>query len=199
MTAIDLGAHRRTIATVAAFVVLTAMLGWTYVHAQQSSASFSDIEEIPDNSLGAGTVVVVVGERSSIFEVDNMAPGDRALGVLEIVNDGTLPFRFLASATVTEGRLADELDVIAWRSTTSCGDSPPAGAATWAPLTDPPATVVAGPVGARRGRLGPGSSMLICLAAELPLSTSNDVQAQRLEFGVTIDAEHDVAASETSP
>ena len=109
----------------------------------------------------------------------------------------TLPFRFTLSASTDGSQLGDVLELVAWTGAATCTPAPPTSAARWWPLgassPDPETGRVATPTS---GALAPGESSLLCMRAELPLSAPSSVQGQRLDLLVTVDAEHDVAASE---
>jgi hypothetical protein len=171
------------------------MLTWTWTTIQSSSANFADTEQFAGNRLGAGTVDIAVGDDTVGFAAVNMAAGDVATGHLEVSNGGTLPLRFVLSASTGGGPLDDVLELVAWTGTSSCPSIPPDSADRWLPLTaaSPESDVSATPAS---GELGPGESSLLCMRAVLPLSAPNSIQGQRFDMVLRVDAEHDIAATE---
>ena len=181
----------------ALFLGALGVLAWTWTATERSSAAFADSEVFSGNHLGAGTVDISIGDDTVRFAAVNMAAGDVATGQLDLINGGTLPFRFTLSASTDGSQLGDVLELVAWTGAATCTPAPPTSAARWWPLgassLDPETGRLATPTS---GALAPGASSLLCMRAELPLSAPSSVQGQRLDLLVTVDAEHDVAASE---
>jgi hypothetical protein len=172
------------------FIAAAGFLVWTWLGIDRSSASFADRQEFGTNHLGAGTVDVAFGDDTVAFAAVNMAPGDVADGRLEVVNRGTLAFRYSLSSTVADGPLLGVLDLVAWRGDGDCAELPPVGAVEWRPLVD--AAGVAEVSSPTLGRLAPGTSQLLCLSASLPISAPNRFQGERLQFVVSVAAVQDV-------
>lgn len=200
-------AHRWAWSGVVLALLVAALvaLGWTWITLERSSASFADREVFAGNHLGAGTVDIAVGDDTIGFAAANMAAGDVATGRLEVVNGGTLPVRFVLSASSNGGPLLDVLEVVAWRGTQGCASAPPESAPRWHPLqepvpdldspaSDPPSDPPPGSSLAHR--LAPGETSLLCLRGELPLTASSAAQGQRLDLLLTVTAVHDIAATD---
>ena len=182
----------------ALFLGALGVLAWTWTATQRSSAAFADSEVFSGNHLGAGTVDISIGDDTVRFAAVNMAAGDIATGQLDLINGGTLPLRFTLSASTDGSQLGDVLELVAWTGTTTCTPEPPTSAARWWPLGATPPEPETGRVGTpTSGRLALGESSLLCMRAELPLSAPSSVQGQRLDLLVTVDAEHDISASES--
>jgi hypothetical protein len=181
----------------ALFLGALGVLAWTWTATQRSSAAFADSEVFSGNHLGAGTVDISIGDDTVRFAAVNMAAGDVATGQLDLINGGTLPLRFTLSASIDGSQLGDVLELVAWTGAATCPPAPPASAGRWWPLGAPPPEPEAGRVETpTSGRLAPGESSLLCMRAELPMSAPSSVQGQRLDLLLTVDAEHDIAASE---
>lgn len=183
-------------AVVVVFIAAAGLLVWTWLEIDRSSASFADREEFGTNRLGAGTVDVAFGDGTVAFAAVNMAPGDVADGRLELVNRGTLAFRYSLSSTVGEGPLLSVLDLTAWRGDGTCADLPPADAIQWRPLVDESGR--SGVSSPTVGRLAVGASQLLCLSARLPISAANRFQGERLQFMISVTAVHDVEPAGTT-
>ncbi len=181
----------------ALFLGALGVLAWTWTTTQRSSAAFADSEVFSGNHLGAGTVDISIGDDTVRFAAVNMAAGDVATGQLGLINRGTLPLRFTLSASTDGNRLGDVLELVAWTGAATCASAPPTSADRWWPLrATSPDLETGGAETPRSGGLAPGESSLLCMRAELPLSAPSSVQGQRLDLLVTVDAEHDIAASE---
>jgi Camelysin metallo-endopeptidase len=187
--------HRRVGAVVAALCVLLAAglpLGLWFV-ASQSSASFADAEVLEANHLGAATLDIAVGTSGAVLRAANMAPGDVVSGQLELTNAGTLPLRFGITARTGGGILSQWLLFELWAEEALCL---PGGASS--PLVSNVRLSSTSTPLARLGddglTLAPGESAIWCLGAALPLTSPNEVQGQRLDVDLVIDAEHDIEA-----
>ena len=175
------------------FAAAVGVLGWTWTGAKSLSAAFADTETFGVNRLGAGTVDIAVGDRTIGFAAVNMAAGDVATGQLEVVNGGSLPLRFVVSASSNGGPLSNVIELVAWRGSSECASAPPRSAARWRPLIDPVPGANASPSGPpTAGRLAPQETSLICMRGELPRSAANSVQGQRLDLLITVTAVHDL-------
>ena len=183
---------RSVIGPVAVFVVALAVLGWSWTTWQGSSATFSDVERIEGNRLGAGRLDVGVGRATAAFSATGLAAGDSASGRLEIDNTGTLPLTYTLRAATAGGPLAEVLVVRAWNGAGSCPTDVPGGAPTWDVLADGEGITTS----PGTGDLAVGEARLVCLRADLPLDATSDVQGRRLDLVLGVDAVHDVAASE---
>ncbi len=168
------------------------------VIAGRSSASFSDAEVVDGNFLGAATVDIEVGERTTSLVAENMVPGDSLTGQVEVTNIGSLPVVLGIEAGRSEGVLGDWLLFDLGVNTTSCVAedtqedpllSGLALATTNVYLVDPLVGVVP------ELRLVPGQSVNLCLRATLPLSTPNEAQGTRADIDIIVNALHDVETS----
>ena len=184
----------QTAAIVVVFVAACAVLVAAWSSLTPSSAAFSDRELVAGNRLGAGELDVAVGGGTTTLSARDLAPGDEADGRIEIVNGGTLALRYELAAFASQDPLREELEVVAWDGAPDGCAAPPSGAPTWRPLLDPPG-LVGSPAS---GRLAPGTSQLVCLRAELPLSAPSAVSGRRLDLVIGIDAAHDLPLDDGS-
>ncbi len=179
---------------------------WLWWSAGRTSAAFGDSEVLDNNRLGAATLDVEVGRRTAAFRAENLAPGDRASGQLELVNAGTLPLRFQIGAFTDGDPLARWLLFDVWTTTDICrpGAADPS-LASGVTLSATP-TVLAGivtgaaidPAAGPDGQLSlaPGDATIICLGAGLALEAPNDVQGRRLDVELVVEAEHDLGTDQ---
>lgn len=175
-----------------------------------SGADFADNERFTGNRLGAGSVDVAIDDaidvtnangnriqRSdpAVFSASNLAPGDRLSGALAVSNNGTLPLRFwvTAKATSSSSDLDDWLLFDGWVAS----DCRPglSGAAqifnTNVVLGADHARLIGDSAGpADELRLEPGSDLVVCVGAHLPLSAPNEVQAATVEVELVVAAMH---------
>ena len=176
-----------------------------------SGANFADNERFTGNRLGAGTVdvaiddVIKVTDRNtsrtvqssdpSVFSATNLAPGDRLTGALVINNSGTLPLRFwvTAKATTPSSALADWLLFDGWVAT-DCRtglEGADRVSSTNVVLGANHARLIGHSTGSGNElRLEPGSELVVCVGANLPLSAPNEVQAATVEMELIVNAEH---------
>ncbi len=188
-------------------VSIPAVVAW---FSQRSSAAISDAEVVGTNRLGAATLDIelsgegvgqagdpspVDGQPTAVFSAENLAPGDQVSGRLEIVNSGDLTFRFGVEAISGGGVLGQWLRLGAWPAS-NCDSAPPFDlSTTGSPLGSesnvllelPDPTVTSG-----SQVLAPGESSVVCLAAHLPIDTTNEAQGQRLEITLVAVAEQAV-------
>ncbi len=173
---------------VVVFVAAAGTLTWSWSSLRSTSAAFADHEVVSGNRLGAGTLDIAAGDDTVLFTATNLAAGDRATGQLVLENRGTLPLVYSLSATATAGPLRTALDIVAWNGASPCPASPPSGSPIWRPLVDGARASEPRPTD---GRLAPGASRLLCMAATLPIDASSDAQGQRLDMLIGVFAEHD--------
>lgn len=161
--------------------------------ASTSTASFADAEVLEANHLGAASLDIVVGSDSAVLVAGNLAPGDVVSGQLEVTNAGTLPLRYGIKARTGGGLLRDWLVFELWEGENLCRPGNPiAPVVSGVKLSSTDTTLVS--VGEAGLMLGPDESAVLCLGASLPLAAPNDVQGQRLDVELIIDAEHDIEA-----
>ncbi len=166
----------------------------------RGQASFGDNEIVGVNRLASASVDIQIGERSTRLIGENMAPGDRAVGAIEILNTGTLPLRFALTYDSPADPLAAWLTWDVWEtgSPARCGAAPTTGTllvngATFGSTTSASSGVVLGnaAVGLDAGDtiLEPNAGTTICMAAQLDLGAPNDVQNRRIDQELTVVAE----------
>ena len=172
------------------------MIYWS----DRGQASFGDNEVVGVNRLASATVEIQIGERSARLIGENMAPGDRAFGSVEIFNKGTLPLRFALTYQSPADPLAAWLTWDVWESSSPqrCEAAPAAAtllvngaifgstttASSGAVLGDTAAGLDAGDT-----VLEPNAGTTICVAAQLDLDAPNDVQNRRIDQELTVIAE----------
>lgn len=165
------------------------------LRARESQAAFGDSETVGANHLGAATIDIEVGERSTVLTATNMAPGDTAVGWLDLRNSGDLRLRYSIVTDNTGDVLLGHLLWELWTATETC-ISPPPGAAV---LIDRvrlragsgEAFLGSPAIGPDPGdrELEPGERERLCLAATLPSDTPNEVQATTVTQTVHVVAE----------
>lgn len=199
--------HRFTVAAVVAFLI-AAMIGPLVLitSTERSQAAFGDSVTVGVNELSSATLDVEIGSRSVEIIGANLAPGDRAVGAIEVVNDGTLPLRYALVSTASEDPLGRWLAWDLWPAGDpgQCrGSSTPRdllasrlllGSAT--PTTE---LSVLGDVavGLDPGDriIEPGSSDTICLAVVFDLDAPDTLQGRRFEQSFTVVAEQNTDES----
>jgi hypothetical protein len=193
--------HRLAISAVVAFLI-AAMIGPLVLitSTERSQAAFGDNVTVGVNELSSGTVDVVIGSRSVEIVGANLAPGDRAVGTIEIVNNGTLPLRYALVSTATGDPLGQWLAWDLWSATTpgQCrrANSPGdllASRLVLGSSTPTDQLAVLGDVGVGLDpgdrTIEPGSSDTICLAVVFELDAPDTLQGRRFEQSFTVVAE----------
>ncbi len=117
-------------------------------------------------------------------------------------NVGTLPLRYQVGAVTDGGPLGDWLRFDVWTTTEVCR---PGAAelllASGVRLSAAPTVLVGALPGVATDRasgsdeelrLAPGGAVIVCLGARLPLEAPNEIQGQRLDVELVIQAEHDL-------
>ncbi len=166
----------------------------------RGQAAFGDSEEIGLNSLSSATVDIEVGERSVTMTGDNLAPGDRTIGSIEVRNEGSLPLRY---ALVHEPSTDPLLGWISWElwsrdPSSGCDASGIGTDALFAgPLPESSDGDGNGPIiGDVTVGLDPGDRVLqpattetICVVATFDLAAPDSLQRHRLVQEWTVVAE----------
>jgi hypothetical protein len=201
--------ERRRKALAAVFVVLLVVavagtVGFAIQKVGRSQAAFGDLEDLGVNHLGAATLDLAVGERTALLEARDMAPGDRAIGTIELVNAGTLPLRYALLADTSASELTRWLTLDLW-----VGDDCELGVAgvpQGAEVLLRGNTITSGgaswvgdvAVGAQAGDrvLLPAQRETLCVAVELPINAPNDAMGLEMTQLVTAAAEHAVELSQ---
>jgi hypothetical protein len=174
-------------------------------NAALSGANASDAELIGLNRLGAATLDIEVGAEGgaagstdAALRAENLAPGDRATGKIELRNAGSLPLRY-SLRVVTDGDPLAQWLVFDLLSTSSGCDAGVDAATevirTGIVLATEDVVLVGDPsTGFQPGdrRLAPDATEVICIGATLPIATPNDAQGRALAFDLIVDAEHDL-------
>lgn len=192
--------HRITTVALVAFL-LAALAGpiALILRTDRSQAAFGDSETLGVNRLSSATVEVEVGDRTARIESENLAPGDRSVGSIEVVNAGTLPIRYALVTDLSADPLGRWLTWELWEKARgqSCeSDGAPA---------DP---LIAGLVLGSDGRtsepilgdvavgldpgdriLQPDSAEVLCVAVTFDLAAPDTVQDRQIDQAFTIVAE----------
>jgi hypothetical protein len=163
----------------------------------RSSATFGASEDLGQNRLGAATLDLTVGTRTVSITAPNMAPGDREVGQIELVNSGDLPLRYTLLSDADTSALLPLLRWDLWIEPGGCGSEPRGlELVSGATLTSGSAAVIGDPTtGTQAGDrvLGAGERELICIAVELPAGAADAVQATTLAHQFVAVAEHAIA------
>ncbi len=171
----------------------------------RSDAAFGDNETIGVNRLSSATVDVEVGRRSVRLVGENLAPGDRTIGSIEIVNVGTLPLRYALVAEPSTEPLLGWLTWDLWEGagTSGCGSTTAARRLVAGLVLQPTDGAVLGDVavGLDRGDriIEPGAIDTICVAARFGLDAPDSLQGRRLDQTWTVVAEQHTDAKHTDP
>ncbi len=170
-----------------------------------SDARFGANETLGPNALAAATLSIGSGSGTVDLVVESMAPGDRARGRLDVVNDGSLPLVYALDldydvAPGASAAIAEALSIEMWVAT-SCGDTPPSQGAVVAPRR--PIAVVGRlfgnpTAGVQPGdrRLGVGERDTLCYSVTMALDATNALQGQTLTQSFRARAEHDLETEE---
>ena len=197
--------HGRKLTIVAVtVVVLAALIGPIVLLARgdRSSAAFGDSQALGKNHLGAATLDIEVGEQSATLSASLMAPGDTAVGWLDLTNRGDLPLRYAIVADNGDDLLMDWLRWAAWTTDTSCDTEPDPGNrlvddVTLARGTSAP-FVGNALVGLDPGDqvLDPGDGERVCIAATLPGIAPDAIQGRTVTQDLRVVAEHHLDQSD---
>lgn len=193
---------RRRVTTIAVVAFLLAALAGPIAlvfRSDRGQAAFGDNELLGVNRLSSATVDVELGSRTVQVESDNLAPGDRSVGSIEVVNVGSLPVRYAVVSDASADPLGQWLTWELWEKQAgrNCDSSP-------APVDPLIAGLVLGSAGlTSQSILGdvavgldpgdrilqPGSNDILCVAVTFELTAPDSVQDRRLDQGFTIVAE----------
>lgn len=190
--------RRRTVVVALAAFLLAALAGPIALvfGSDRTQAAFGDSETLGVNRLSSATVDVEIGLQSVAITAEALAPGDRAVGSIEIRNEGTLPIRYAIVSSITDDPLTAWLSWDLWpaSSPTRCAEMPSPSdllvsgrvlsSATDSVLGD--ATV--GPDPGDR-ILDPDTTETMCVGATFDLAAPDAVQNRRLEQQFTVVAE----------
>lgn len=169
------------------------------VGTERGQAAFGDSESIGVNRLSSATVEVEIGPSSVVISGENLAPGDRAVGSIEILNTGTLPLRYAITSDMSADPLSAWLVWDIWKGSSrgTCDNAPTSIETLADGLAFRPAggidTPVVGDVavGLDPGDriLEPGAAETLCVAVVLDLQAPDSVQNRRVEQQFTVVAE----------
>lgn len=207
----DLVAALFVAASLAVFAPV-AVVAW---QGDRGSASFGDQESVGRNRIGAATVDLEVGERTTPLRATDLAPGDLVTGEIELVNAGTVALRYAVTVAVEgSGPLGPWLG---WRflpvaGTASCPDEAEWRAGVDGAVAVPGDRLDQGEVavlgnpapGAHDGDriLGVGGSERLCVAVVVDIEAPNSVQDSTTEVRITANGEQltkdDAASPEVS-
>jgi hypothetical protein len=120
--AIEIGDITVTTTRVRISAAVLAVLAAFFVAFQATNAAFSAQTSNPDNAFAAGTVILTDNDSDfAMFDLPDMAPGDSAIGCIEVTYSGTLDpeVRLFGAATAGDG-LEDFLDLTVERGDGDC-------------------------------------------------------------------------------
>lgn len=167
-----------------------------------TGAVFSDADDLGANSFTTGTVLIGTTPATALFTVTNMAPGDTEYRSLNVVNQGTLDLRYAVTATATDpdakalrGQLG--FAVHSGVSAADCAAGNVAGgtqlfpASGFQPLGASSLVFGSTAQGQDTGDqvVAAGGNQLLCVVADLPLTTGNAYQAATTVATFTFSAE----------
>jgi hypothetical protein len=185
-----------TTAVVAAGLLATVGPVLVLVASDRSQAAFGDQVQL-GGRLSSASVDVEPGRRTVPVTVAALAPGDRAQGLIEVVNAGSLPLHYALLVQPPSVALSRWL---AW-------DLWPAGPDGSCPQAAPPEALLAASTLAGAGpqavfgdpatgfdpgdrRLDPGQRELLCTAVALPLDAPDTLQGESVTPTFVVAAEH---------
>lgn len=157
-----------------------------------TTALFSD-SQTTAASFTAGTVDLAASPASAVLTGTNLAPGDVMVGEIVVNNTGTLEYRYALRGSVTNN-VGWEFTVKAGVTTCDEAGFTQSGTVLYGPgpLQASPTNVVGDDTpGQQMGDrlVSAGVSEKICVEAQLPFSTGNEVQGQTEIATFTFNAE----------
>lgn len=167
-----------------------------------TGAVFTDSDDLGANSFSTGTVLIGTTPASALFSVTNMAPGDTVYEPLTVLNQGSLDLRYAVTATATDpdtkalrGQLG--FAVHSGVSAANCTAGNVAGgtqlypAAGYQPIGAAANVFGSTAQGADAGdqNVAAGGSQLLCVVADLDLTTGNAFQNSATTVTFTFTAE----------
>lgn len=168
-----------------------------------SDARFGAADELGPNQLSAATLSVAPGSQAVNLVVNNMAPGDRARGRIDLQNNGSLPLRYslqlsLDGTSAAGMKAAEQMQLRVWHALT-CGATPPSDSSILfrsRPMA--PGRVLFGDpaIGPDPGdrEIPVGGTDTLCYSIRLPIGAPNYVQGQTVNQAFVALAEHDLTA-----
>ena len=76
-----------------------------------TQALFTDTQSVGANTFSTGTVDLATSPTTALVTLPAMAPGDKITASIQVLNSGSLEFRYAVKSTTTETVLAAELDL----------------------------------------------------------------------------------------
>ena len=188
----------RTIVIALVLAVLLGVPALLMVRSDQTSAAISDAERLGLNNLGAATLDIELGAGTATFDADNLAPGDRFVGVLDLRNAGSLPLRYSVTTTTAASPLTEWVTVQMWPAGAEPCGLPPATAVDHRVVEGAQALVGNPAPGGQPGdrTLVVGGAERLCFGLHVSLDAPNELQGLVLTNDLTITAEHDLEAEQ---
>ena len=87
-----------------------------------SGAVFTSTTDVTGNVFSSGRVVLLTNPVPQVFNLDNMAPGDKVTEAIQVKNDGSLSLRYAMESTAT-GPLASALTLAVKTGVTNCSNT----------------------------------------------------------------------------
>ena len=147
---------------------------------QPVQSEFSASRRLGDNRIDTATLDIEVGRTLKTAEAENMAPGDRRLLEVELLNVGTLPLLFDLRVQPDGSELTAAMTWDQWIG--SCQDDRPTNSSR----SDQAGLGIPIEVGGVR---------TACFAVGLPIDAPNSLQGEVATYRVVVDAEHDLDQS----
>ena len=169
-----------------------------------TQALFTDTQSVGANTFSTGTVDLATSPTTALVTLPAMAPGDKITASIQVLNSGSLEFRYAVKSTTTETVLAAELDLTIRGPAAASTGCNAAGFGTFGTGV----LYTTGDLGSTAGlnligdpaqgfqandrTLAASASEYMCFQVELPLSTGNSFQ------GLTSTATLDFVSEQTA-
>lgn len=147
---------------------------------QPVQSEFSASQRLGDNRIDTARLDIEVGQTLKTAEAENMAPGDRRLLEIELLNVGSLPLLFSLRVQPDGSALTSAMTWEQWIG--SCQD-------------DRSASPGNADLSASGIPIEVGGVKTACFAVGLPIDAPNSLQGDAATYRVVVDAEHDLDRS----
>ncbi len=195
--------RRQALVVIGALVVTAALIvpGVILVRAQRGQAAFGAAQRLGTYRLDAGTLDIEVGTRTTPIVVSNIAPGDRMVGSVELLNAGSLPLRYSLSFETSAQPLTGLLSWDIWTAS-ACepGPSPAEALVSDRRLTAGSVALLGDPAsGEDPGdrTIDPGAVELVCFAATMAIDAPDSAQGVASRHELTVAAEHAIESDDS--
>jgi spore coat-associated protein N len=168
------------------------------------NALFTDQDVVPNNTFSTGTLILNTNPTTAVVSYSNMAPGDSVTNPLNIINSGTLDFRYsMTSAITADTNLLKNYLSMQVRSVDLTTPGVPCdqfdGTLLYSGSLEGPVggLIVGNPATGQQGGattggdrlLAAGANENLCIRVTLALSAPNSVQASSTTAQFTFDSE----------